>query len=169
MEDACLVILGQDSRRNIDSGIGFHDDFLLQVEVHEDWGHHKCLLEFLEYNFGLKEPLELDACLNEGREGGNHTALALNESLVEAHKLEESQHFFEWGGEGQFWTAETFVRSMEMLEEEIISSKYLVFWSWNSHFSRFKNYQALFGDSSTPQKWIWSSSMESEYIKMLSI
>jgi hypothetical protein len=48
IEDSCIIILGQYTSRDIVRGIGFNYNFSVIVEMLEDGGSGKCLLEGLE-------------------------------------------------------------------------------------------------------------------------
>jgi hypothetical protein len=99
VEDSLIVVLGEYTGRDVIGGVGFHDDFLVRVEIGQDGSRSKRVFQELKSLFAAITPEEFMVLPSKGDYGCHDVAVSLNKSSIKVCKTQESADVVEvfWG------------------------------------------------------------------------
>ena len=86
MEDAVLAVQGQCTCRDVVGSVHFDDHIAVKVEVCQDGGRRKTLLEFLESRLLVRIPVDVLVLPGELRERSDSRGEAMCETSVKVGK-----------------------------------------------------------------------------------
>jgi hypothetical protein len=90
VEDACIILLGENTRGNKVRSVCFNKNFSRRIKVPEDRGRGESSFKGLKCLLADRRPLEYNTFVGKGDEGPNKTGESTDKTTVEVSEAKKA-------------------------------------------------------------------------------